>query len=205
MDDVLETYERPWHNRIPVVCLDEKLVELRKNLHPVQRTSKGISLKDYGYERCGTANVFVITEPQGGRHFTKVTQRRTRLDFAEALAFLAKQYPRAFTIHLVMDNLNTHSEKSLIERFGEYQGRALWARFTPHYTPKHASWLNQAEIVINLFTRTCLTGQRIPSCDELEDIALDFFAKRTSEAWTIDWKWTRKHAKLWLDNFRMRH
>lgn len=205
MHDVLETYERPLHDRVPVVCLDEKLVELRKEVRPDRRTSKGICLRDYGYKRMGTANVFVVSEPKGGVHFARVTERRTRLDFAETLSCIASRYPKAHTIHLVMDNLNTHNEKSLIARYGDYEGRALWARFTPHYTPKHASWLNQAEIVIHLFSRTCLCGQHVSSSSDLCGLAADFFKKRSQDKWTINWKWTRKHAKIWLKTFRKQH
>jgi len=204
MNDVLETYERPYHDQIPVVCFDEKCVELRADVRPNHRSRNGIRLRDYEYERLGTANVFVMTEPKGGRHFARVSRRRTRLDFAEALKFLADQYQNAITIHLVMDNLNTHNEASLIKRYGDYKGRALWARFTPHYTPKHASWLNQAEIAINVLSKAVLKGQRTPSIDALRRRAKAFFRERTQKRWTINWMWNRKRAAKWLENYGTR-
>jgi hypothetical protein len=169
MDDVLETYERPLHDRIPVVCLDEKCVELRADTRAPRTTSNGVVLRDYEYERCGTANVFVMTEPKAGRHFARATKRRTRRDFAETLKFLADRYPKALTI------------------------------------PKHASWLNQAEIAINVFSQAVLSGVRVPSIQWLRRRATTFFRRRTRERWTINWMWTRKRANKWLATFRTRH
>lgn len=203
--DVVSIYEKPLHDRLPVVCLDEKSVELRKDTRPEKIASNGLRLKDYEYERCGTANVFVMTEPKGGKHFCRVTERRTATDFAETLEFLSRQYVNAITIHLVVDNLNTHAERSLIRRYGEYEGRKLWARFTVHYTPKHASWLNQAEITIGLFTRCCLKNQRIGSIETLDQIAHTFFSKRTEQKFTIHWKWTQQRAIDWVRNYWIEH
>ena len=145
--------------------------------------------------RCGTANVFCGIEPKAGVHFTKVTPTRSSPEFADFLLGIAEHYPAANTIHLVMDNLSTHSRKALVERFGEEAGGWLWNRFTVHYTPKHGSWLNQAEIEISLFSRQCL-GKR-----QIGDIAI---LRRQTKAWnrhvnrdhiTICWKFTRKQAR----------
>jgi hypothetical protein len=106
--------------------------------------------RDSEYERCGTANTFCAVEPKAGCHFTSPTPDRSAFEFARFMCDLAMQYPDAKTIHLVMDNLNTHHRKSLTDTFGEEVGSEIWGRFTVHYTPKHGSWLNQAEIEISL-------------------------------------------------------
>ena len=115
---------------------------------------------DSEYERRGTANVFCAVEPKAGRHFTFVTPDRSGVEFAKALFEVAMAYPEAETIHLVMDNLSTHSHKSLADLCGDEFGREIWSCFTPHYTPVHGSWLNQAEIEIGLFSRQCLGKRR---------------------------------------------
>jgi hypothetical protein len=117
--------------------------------------------RDNEYGRCGTANVFCAVEPKGGHHFTSATTDRSAFEFARFVCDLAMQYPEAATIHLVMDNLNTHRRKSLTDTFGDHVGNAIWDRFTIHYTPKHGSWLNQAEIEISLFARQCLGNEKI--------------------------------------------
>ena len=198
--DIIGLYERPFDPLLPVVCLDEKSVELHADKRELWRTKRG-RYRDYEYKRCGTANVFVITEPKGGRHYARVTQRRTRREFAQALRFLEKRYSSAITIHLVMDNLNTHNEASLIETFGDKEGRRLWARFTVHYTPKHASWLNQAEIAISVFARCVLKNARIPDQASLRAKAIPFFRQLRNRCWTINWGFTTKKAKLWVKNF----
>ena len=203
MYKILELYERPLDPRFPVVCLDEKCVELRSN-KKVPKLSKSGTRIDYEYKRNGTANVFVMTEPKGGRHYGRVTKRRTRHDFAKALQFLAKQYPTAVSIHLVMDNLNTHSEKSLIDAFGKRKGKRLWARFTVHYTPKHASWLNQAEIAICALSRTALQG-RIPDITALRRRVTPFFRQRRRTGWTISWGFTCRKARQWVRTFLGQH
>jgi transposase len=184
--------------------MDEKLVTLRKDKFPAVVTPHGTK-RDYEYERCGTANVFVLTEPKGGRHSALVTQRRTRLDFADCLKWIADQYQDAITIHLVMDNLNTHTEKSLTNRFGHEVGRRLWARFQVHYTPKHASWLNQAEIAINVMTRSAIGTRAFPTKKLLEKNLTKYWAQMTEKQWKISWKFTPKRAKSWLNAFDSNH
>jgi len=205
MNDVLDLYERDYDPRLPVVCLDEKSVELHDEKHPSRRNHKGIVHRDHEYVRRGTANIFVMTEPKGGRHFGRVTSRRRRREFAEALRFLSRKYVDAVTIHLVMDNLNTHNEKSLTEAYGATEGRRLWARFTPHYTPKHASWLNQAEIAIQVMSRCALGNERIGSLKALRDRVTPFWAQRRKERWTIDWRFDQKKAREWVKSFSNQH
>jgi len=162
MEEVLGLYEKPRCERAPVVCIDEKPVVLHADVHfPIPMKPGPAGRRDYEYKRCGTANVFCGIEAKAGRHFTKVTPTRCSAEFADYLVEIAASYPQADTIHLVMDNLSSHTGKALVERFGERDGRWLWKRFTVHYTPKHGSWLNQAEMEVSLFSRQCLGKRRI--------------------------------------------
>ena len=146
MEEVLALYERPYDANEPVVCLDEKPVALRADLRPDSPAVPGREARrDNAYERCGTANVFCAVEPKAGRHFTCATPNRSRFEFAQVICRLALAYAQAATIHLVLDNLNIHCRKSLIDQYGAELGNQLWNRFTVHYTPIHGSWLNQAE------------------------------------------------------------
>jgi transposase len=204
MNEVLSLYERAYDPLLPVVCFDEKSVELHgEKRKPLLK--KGCKLVDSEYTRHGTSNIFMMTEPKGGQHFARVTERRTRTDFAECLKWLESKYQDAVTIHLVMDNLNTHNEKSLIKAFGDIVGRRLWARFTPHYTPKHASWLNQAEIAIGIMARCCIGNQRIVTSEILEKTVQTFWKQRSAEKWKIDWGFTVKKANVWIKIFCSQH
>lgn len=205
MNKVLSTYEAPYDTRIPVVCVDETPIDLHRDIHDPIITKHSSTIRDYEYRRCGVANAFVITEPKSGKHYIRITKRRTRIEFAETLLFIAKRYPTAITIKLVMDNLNTHNEKSLIKRYGDIEGRRLWARFTPVYTPKHASWLNQAEIVIGMMRRSCIGKKRFPSIKELKKSVTPYFSYLRKKKWTISWKFSRKDAKQWLKTYRTEH
>ena len=120
-----------------------------------------VTRRDGEYQRRGTANVFCGVQPKAGRYLLKVTRDRSSPQFADYLLDLAIRYPEADTIHLVLDNLNSHTRKAVMERSGEKAGRWLCDRFTIHYTPKHGSWLNQAEIAVSLFARQCLGRRRI--------------------------------------------
>lgn len=144
----------------PVVCLDEKPVTLHADVRPFSAAAPGREARrDNEYERCGTANVFCAVEPKAGQHFTFPTPDRSGFEFAQVLFHLALEYPEAKTIHLVMDNLNIHCRKPLNDLYGVEVGGEIWDRFTVHYTPKHGSWLNQAEIEIGLFSRQCLSAR----------------------------------------------
>src|ERR1039458_4156997 len=162
MEDVLALYEKPWSEKEPVVCIEEKPVVLHADLRPSRPLRPGgITRRDCEYERRGTANAFCGVQPKAGRHFTRGTPDRSSPEFADYLLDIAAGYPEADTIHLVMDNLSSHTRKAVVERFGAEAGDWLWNRFTVHYTPKHGSWLNQAEIAISLFSRQCLGQRRI--------------------------------------------
>ena len=162
MEDVLAVYEKPLSAREPVVCIDEKPVVLHQEIRPPIAMQPGrVARRDCEYRRCGTANVFCGVQPKAGRHFTEVTPDRSSPQFADYRLDIAAAYPEADTIHLVMDNLSSHTRKAVVDRFGIEAGDWLWNRFAVHYTPKHGSWLNQAEIAIGLFSRQCLSQRRI--------------------------------------------
>jgi hypothetical protein len=196
MEDVLALYEKPLSEAEPVVCVDEKPVVLHAEVRPARPMRPGrILRRDSEYKRCGTANVFCGVQPKAGRHFTKATPTRCSPEFADLLLEIAASYPKADTIHLVMDNLSSHRRKALVERFGEKIGGWLWNRFTVHYTPKHGSWLDQAEIEISLFSRQCLGQRRIPSLSDLRREAKAWNRKMNRNHVTIDWQFTRRKAR----------
>src|ERR1022692_4320344 len=196
MEDVLATYEKPYTATEPVICLDEKPVTLHADIRPPIPAAPGRTAKrDNEYKRCGTANVFCAVEPKAGKHFTFPTARRTAGQFAQAVRTVAEHYWEAQTIHLVMDNLNIHGRKSLTDFYGEQPGSALWDRFTVHYTPKHGSWLNQAEIEIGLFSRQCLGQRRIPDLPTLRSESRAWNRRINRVGVTINWKFDRKAAQ----------
>jgi hypothetical protein len=196
MEDVLETYEKPYDPEEPVVCLDEKPVTLHAEVRPSSAAEPGREARrDSEYERCGTANVFCAVEPKAGRHFTFVTPNRSAFEFARVVCDLAMQYPQAKTIHLVMDNLNIHCRKSLTDAFGPEMGGEVWDRFTIHYTPTHGSWLNQAEIEIGLFARQCLGTRRIRDIKTLRRESRAWNRRTNRDQIKINWRFDRKAAR----------
>ena len=196
MEDVLETYEQPYDPDEPVVCLDEKPVTLHADVRPVSPAKPGCEARrDNEYERCGTANVFCAVEPKMGRHFTFPTPDRSGFAFAQVAVALALAYSEVKTIHLVMDNLNIHSRKSLTDVFGAEMGAEVWSRFTVHHTPTHGSWLNQAEIEIGLFSRQCLGKRRIPNLKTLRREAKAWNRRINRDRVKIAWKFDRKTAR----------
>lgn len=196
MEDVLAIYERRLDPAEPVVCLDEKPITLHGEVRPPRPATPGhVAKRDSEYERCGTANVFCAVESKAGRHFTWPTPDRSADRFAMALFEIAMSYRAADTIHLVMDNLNTHHRPSLDGLFGKEFGGLIWNRFTVHYTPKHGSWLNQAEIEISLFARQCLGKRRIASLGELKREARAWNRQMNKKKTLINWAFTRKDAR----------
>jgi len=196
MEDVLRLYARPYDATAPVVCLDERPVVLHDPARAGVPMAPGRTARsDYEYVRRGTANVFCIVEPKTGRRLTYATRRRTARDFARALLRIAKAYPRARRIHLVVDNLSTHTEKACIETFGQRQGRALWRRFVVHYTPKHASWLNAAEMEVSLVARQCLGNRRIGDLPTLRREVRAWRGVATRSGCTIRWRFRVADAR----------
>jgi DDE superfamily endonuclease len=196
MEEVLEVLSQPLNERAPVVALDERPVQLLDSVRPDMRMEPGrAARRDYEYARCGTANVFCIVEPKAGRHLTHATPNRTAPQFAAALEQITSSYPEAATIHLIMDNLNTHREKSLIDSFGAERGHRVWSRFTVHHTPKHGSWLNPAELEASLWSRQCLGRQRLATLAELRRRTRSWnrWANRTKIK--IDWRFSIADAR----------
>ena len=196
MEDVLEVYERPYDPQQPVVCLDEKPVTLHADVRSPSPAKPGREARrDNEYERCGTANVFCAVEPKAGRHFTFPTPDRSGFEFAQVLFRLALQYPKAETIHLIMDNLSSHHRKSLADFYGPEMAAEVWDCFTVHYTPKHGSWLHQAEIEISLLVRQCLGIRRIPDLKTLRNEAGAWNRRMNRDRVKINWKFDRKAAR----------
>ena len=196
MEDVLALYEKPYRSAEPVLCLDEKPVSLRADVRPARPARPGhLAKRDNEYKRCGTANLFAVVEPKAGRHFNRATANRSAQQFSWTIRDLAAAYPLARKIHLVMDNLNIHCCKSLIDCFGPQQGRHLWSRFEVHYTPKHGSWLNQAEIELSLVSRQCLGRRRIEGLEPLKKEIRAWNTRANRTRTRIQWNFTRKTAR----------
>jgi hypothetical protein len=199
MEDVLTTYDLPYDADYPQVCLDEKLVVLHADvLEPLPVQVGQPERIDYEYERVGTANLFVMVERLAGYRHVEVTARRTAQDYARQLQWPADvRYPHAKKIRLVQDNLNTHCLANLYLLFEPAEARRLSERFEVHYTPKHGSWLNMAEIEIGLFERGCL-GKRVASPDELKRRVAALETERNAAQATINWRFSTGDARLKL-------
>jgi hypothetical protein len=195
MEDVLDQYEKPYDPREPVIGLDEQPYQLLDDARPGQLAAPGrVAKQDYEYRRCGTCSIFVAVEPKGGKRFVQARRHRKRADFARFVRDLLKRYPKARRIHLVLDNLNTHNEKSLIETFGAKAARPLLNRIVWHHTPTHASWLNMAEIEISVLTKQCL-GRRIATLEEVQRHAAKWSRDRNRRKATICWTFNRRDAR----------
>jgi DDE superfamily endonuclease len=202
MEDVLVLYEMPYDARYPTVCLDEKPVvlhaEVRESQPPVPGPQGHPERRDYEYERHGTANLFVMVEPLAGWRHVAVTAQRTKQDYAECLRYLVEErYRDAEKVYLVQDNLNTHTAGALYETFPPQQAREILDRLDFHPTPKHGSWLNQAEIEISVFERGCLS-RPVGDRETLERRVATLEAERNEECATIDWQFTVRQARVKL-------
>ena len=195
MYDLLDLYARPFHPKEPVVCLDEKSKQLLKDSRQPLPAQPGSPAKqDYEYVRTGTCNLFVAVEPKGGRRTVVVTDHRAKTDFVAFVQYLLKQvYATARRVHLVMDNLNTHFRKCFEEVLGVKKAKALLRRVVFHYTPKHASWLNMAEIEIGILDRQCL-DRRLPDQATIITEVNAWQLRRNTEQRGIEWKFTRQDA-----------
>jgi hypothetical protein len=169
MEDVLDVYTRPYDPRRPLVCMDEASKQLLRDGRPPQPSRPGRPARvDYEYEREGVANLFLFCEPLAGRRWVDVTERRTKVDWAHQIQHLVDvRYPDAERIALVMDNLNTHTPAALYEVFPPAEAKRLADKLELHYTPKHGSWLNIAEIELSVLSRQCL-DRRVPDCATLQ-------------------------------------
>ena len=199
MEDVLEIYKRPYSPTVPVVCMDEQPTQLIKETRRKIAGEPGqVERVDYEYERNGTAANFMFTEPLGSWRKVNVRERKTSVDWAHEIeALLNEDYPEAEKVILVCDNLNTHKVASLYETFEPKQARQLAERLEIHYTPKHGSWLNVAEIELSVFTRQCL-DRRIPDRITLQREAHAWYRKRNAGQKAVDWQFTTEDARVKL-------
>lgn len=199
MEDVLEVYQRAYDRKLPVVCMDEQPTQLiRETRRPIPARKDQPQRVDFEYERNGTAVNFLFTEPLAGWRKLNVRERRTKTDWAEEIReLLDVDYPHAQRVVLVCDNLNTHKLASLYERFPPAEARRLVERLEIHYTPKHGSWLNIAEIELSVFTRQCL-NQRISQIDDLKTHGSHWYAERNRRQKSVDWQFTTNDARIRL-------
>jgi hypothetical protein len=199
MEDVLEVYQRPYDPQRPQVCLDEASKQLVAQTRTPLEAEPGQPLReDYEYERCGTANLFMLFEPLAGRRHVKVTDRRTAADFAGVLKDLVDvPYPEAEVIVLVMDNLNTHKVVSLYEAFEPAEARRLLEKLEIHYTPKHGSWLNMAETELSVLSRQCLDRRIADQGVLVYEVAL-WQDQRNEAVCKMHWQFTTADARVKL-------
>jgi hypothetical protein len=198
MEMVLDVYKRPFDPRRPVVCMDESPKQLIAETKSCIPASPGRAARyDYEYRRYGVCNIFLASEPLAGKRIVRVTERKTKRDWARFLEEIAGQYERAERITLVMDNLNTHEPGSLYETFPPDKAKGLWDRFQFVYTPKHGSWLNMAEIELNVLAGQCLK-RRI---DDIEVVRKEIRAWqefRNNKNVKVNWQFTAKDARIKL-------
>lgn len=199
MEEVLDLYERPYDPQEPVMCFDETSKQLIAETRCPLPPQPGQPLRyDYEYERRGTRNLFLFFEPLANWRHVEVTERRTQQDFAYQMQWLVDaRYPDAVCIHIVLDNLNTHTEAALYETFPPREAKRILNKLRFHYTPKHASWLNMAEIEFSVFSRSCLR-QRMPDELALKRHVDALERERNSRQATIDWQFTCDDARLKL-------
>jgi hypothetical protein len=199
MENVLEVYKRPYNEANPVVCMDESPKQLIKETRLGIPMNPGQPAKvDYEYERCGVCNIFMANEPLKGKRLVEVTERKTRKDWAEFVKQISDEmYPRAKKITLVMDNLSTHTAGSFYEAFPPKEARRLCERFEFVYTPKHGSWLNMAEIELNVLSGQCLK-RHIGDINFLKKEIMTWREKRNNKNSKINWQFTMKDARIKL-------
>lgn len=199
MEDVLDIYELPYNKDIPVVCMDEKPYQLLGEARESWAMRPGDNKKiDSEYTRNGTSSIFAFVEALAGRHHVSVREHRTAIDWAEEIRYLVDEmYPAAQKIILVMDNLNTHKPASLYKAFPPEEARRIIKKLEIHYTPKHGSWLNIAEIELNVMTRQCLS-RRIASIDALRSELLTWEDERNNGKSKVNWQFTTKDARIKL-------
>jgi len=196
MEDVLEVYAEPYDPNRPKVNFDETSKQLIKETRQPLPAQPGQPQRfDYEYERNGTRNLFLFVEPQTGRRHVHVTEQRTKLDFAYEMQWLVDQgYPEATVIRVVLDNLNTHKPASLYEAFPPAEARRIARKLEFHYTPKHGSWLNMAEIELGVLQPQCL-DRRIPDEETLKHEIAAWEKQRNAEQATIDWRFSVTDAR----------
>ena len=198
MEKVLDVYRRPYDPKFPVICMDESPRQLIDEVKtPIPAAPGRPARHDYEYKRHGVCNVFMANEPLAGKRMVKITERKTKQDWACFISEIEGRYNDAEKITLVMDNLNTHNPGSLYEAFPPDQAKKLWDRFEFVYTPKHGSWLNMAEIELNVLIRQCL-NRRIPEMATVTTEVEAWQNHRNTQNATINWQFTTKDARIKL-------
>ena len=198
MEKVLDVYKRPLNPLYPVVCMDESPKQLIGEVRQPIPASPGHPTRyDYEYSRRGMCNVFLACEPLAGKRMVKITERKTKKDWAYFLEEIADQYEHATKITLVMDNLNTHEPGALYEAFEPEKAKGLWDRFEFIYTPKHGSWLNMAEIELNVLTGQCL-NRRIDDIEVVRKEVHTWQKARNNKQSKVNWQFTTQDARIKL-------
>jgi hypothetical protein len=199
MEDVLEVYHRPYDERRPVVCMDEQPVQLLgEKREPLPMNEKHSKREDNEYIRKGTCSVFMFVEPLGGRRYVSASGQRTRKDWArEVKSIVMEQYPLAEKVVLVMDNLNTHTISSLYDAFPAEEAFLIAQKLEIHYTPKHGSWLNIAEIELSAMTSQCL-DRRIDTLEKLSGELEAWQIERNEKQKIVKWQFTTGDARIKL-------
>ena len=201
MEDILDVYELPYNPNIPLVCMDEKPYRLLGDARQCLPMRPGNDQKiDSEYVRNGTCSIFAFVEPLGGTHHVSVREHRTALDWAEEIKYpVDVMYPYAEKIILVMDNLNTHKPSSLYKRYTPDEARRIIKRLEIHYTPKHGSWINIAEIELNAMSRQCL-ARRIESISILREELAAWETERNTLTATVNWQFRTADARVKLSS-----
>ena len=199
MEEVLDLYHLPYDPQFPLICMDESNKQLVGEVHvPIAPAPGHGQIVDHEYVRNGVAEIFLEVEPLAGRRHVAITERRTRQDWAFFIkGMLEDRYPQAVKIRLVMDNLNTHSTASLYETFPPEEAHRLARRLEIHYTPKHGSWLNIAEIELSALSSQCL-NRRIPDIQKMRTETAAWELHRNNRNATIDWRFTTESARIKL-------
>jgi hypothetical protein len=211
MEDVLDLYEQPYDPRRPVIGFDEKPYPLLDDVRDpipaqprVQATTGSavrrgtVTKQDYEYRRHGSVNIYMEVEPLAARRHVEVTAKRTKRDFAHRMKALCKRYPDAEVIRVVLDNLSGHSKGALYDTFSPREAHRLATKLEFHFTPKHGSWLNVAEIELSVFSRQCLGKRRMQTAERLAEQAAAWEATRNKGTHTIDWQFTTAKARTKL-------
>ena len=198
MEMVLDVYKRSYDARYPLICMDESPKQLiAETKTPIPAAPGRPYRSDYEYKRCGVCNIFMASEPLAGKRIVKITERKTKKDWALFLEEIADQYQDAEKITLVMDNLNTHTPGAFYETFCPDKAKALWDRFEFVYTPKHGSWLNMAEIELNVLISQCL-GRRIDNIEEVKQEVSAWQGHRNNKEAKVNWQFTADDARIKL-------
>jgi hypothetical protein len=199
MELVLDVYKMPYNKAFPVVCMDESPKQLIKETRLPEDRKPGVDAReDFEYERCGVANIFMVNEPLTGKRFVSVTETKTKKDWAMLMKEIAdKRYPNAEKIILISDNLSTHKPAAFYDTFKPDEAKRIWDRFELIHTPKHGSWLNMAEIELNVLMRQCLK-RRIDNIETMKEEVNAWQEDRNNKEATINWQFTNDKARLKL-------